>query len=403
MTMTPPDPKQLKYDLNTQQSDGMSFKWHDKPSVLVVDDTPENLALIADLLKGDYRVKVCNSGEKALKIADTLAPPDIILLDIMMPNMDGYEVCQALKARPNTANIPIIFLTAMSESEDETKGLELGAVDYLIKPVNPTILRARVRNHLILKSHSDFLKDKTVFLEEEVQRRAKEVTMVQDVTIMTLASLAETRDSDTGNHIIRTQFYVKALAEKLRQTDKYRNKLSREYIDILYKSAPLHDIGKVGIPDRILLKPGRFESGEFDIMKSHPLLGKKAIEHAEKQLGISADFLNIAKEIAYCHHEKWDGSGYPEGLKGEEIPLSARLMAIADVYDALICKRIYKDAMPQQEAIDIIMKGRGTHFDPFIVDNFMEILDTMQLIAEKYADTHEDLEEKEAHLSTFRK
>lgn len=403
MTMTPQSPNQSNHDVNVQKNDGMSFKWHDKPSVLVVDDTPENLALIADLLKGDYRVKVCNSGEKAIKIADTPAPPDIILLDIMMPNMDGYEVCKELKSRPNTANIPIIFLTAMCESEDETKGLELGAVDYLIKPVNPTILRARVKNHLILKSHSDFLQDKTVFLEEEVQRRAKEVTMVQDVTIMTLASLAETRDSDTGNHIIRTQFYVKALAEKLRQTDKYRNKLSREYIDILYKSAPLHDIGKVGIPDRILLKPGRFESGEFDIMKSHPLLGKKAIEHAEKQLGISADFLNIAKEIAYCHHEKWDGSGYPEGLKGEEIPLSARLMAIADVYDALICKRIYKDAMPQQEAIDIIMKGRGTHFDPFIVDNFMEILDTMQLIAEKYADTHEDLEEKEAHLSTFRK
>ncbi|MFG1489740.1 response regulator, partial [Oceanospirillum sp. HFRX-1_2] len=239
-------------------------------------------------------------------------------LDIMMPEMDGYEVCRQLKANEKTAHIPVIFLTAKTETEDEARGLALGAADYLTKPVNPAILLARVKNHLQLKAQADFLQDKNRFLEQEVRRRTQEVTQVQDVTIMVLASLAETRDSDTGNHIRRTQFYVRALAEKLRDEEKYKALLTDQYIDILFKSAPLHDIGKVGIPDRILLKPGPFEGNEFDIMKTHTILGRNAIEHAEAQLGIKVDFLQTAKEIAYSHQEKWDGSGYPEGLKGEE-------------------------------------------------------------------------------------
>ncbi|WP_415895792.1 two-component system response regulator [Neptuniibacter sp. PT34_22] len=364
-------------------------QWVEKPTVLVVDDTPDNLALMSALLKEHYRVKVSNSGSKALDIANSATPPDLILLDIMMPEMDGYEVCKRLKETANTAEIPIIFLTAKTESRDETKGLALGAVDYLTKPVNPEILMARVSNHLQLKAQKDFLADKNEFLEKEVRRRTQEVTMVQDVTILILASLAETRDSDTGNHIRRTQFYIRALAEKLRFLPKYSELLTDAYIDVLFKSAPLHDIGKVGIPDHILLKPGPFEDDEFEIMKSHTTLGKEAIEQAEAQLGVEVDFLKVAKEIAYSHQEKWDGSGYPEALKGEEIPLSARLMAIADVYDALISKRVYKNAMSHEQAVAIIEEGRGNHFDPELVDCFIEIKDDLLTIALRFADSDE--------------
>lgn len=366
-------------------------QWVEKPTVLVVDDTPDNLALMSALLKEQYRVKVSNSGSKALDIVNSATPPDLILLDIMMPEMDGYEVCKRLKASEHTTDIPIIFLTAKTESRDETKGLSLGAVDYLTKPVNPEILMARVSNHLQLKAQKDFLADKNDFLEKEVRRRTQEVTMVQDVTILILASLAETRDSDTGNHIRRTQFYIRALAEKLKHLPKYSKLLTDAYIDVLFKSAPLHDIGKVGIPDHILLKPGPFEPEEFEIMKSHTTLGKEAIEHAEAQLGVEVDFLKVAKEIAYSHQEKWDGSGYPEALKGEEIPLSARLMAIADVYDALISKRVYKNAMSHEQAVAIIEEGRGNHFDPELVDCFIEIQDELLAIALRFADSDESV------------
>lgn len=373
---------------NTQSS------WLERPTILVVDDTSDNLMLMSGLLKELYRVKVSNNGEKALAFAGSITPPDLILLDIMMPVMDGYEVCRRLKADPKTADIPVIFLTAKTETADETKGLALGAVDYLTKPVNPEILKARVSNHLQLKKHSDFLEDKNVFLENEVRRRTQEITMIQDVTILIVASLAETRDSDTGNHIRRTQYYIRAFAEKLREKSKYSALLTDQYIDILFKSAPLHDIGKVGIPDYILLKPGPLEAEEYEIMKTHTSLGRDAIEHAENQLGMKVDFLQVAKEIAYSHQEKWDGSGYPEGLKGDEIPLSARLMAIADVYDALISRRVYKEPMPHIDAADIINKGKGRHFDPELVDCFMQIQDELLSIANRFSDSEDDLESK---------
>lgn len=376
--------------------------WIEKPTLLVVDDTPDNLTLMAGLLKEHYRVKVSNRGAKALEIAGHQPQPDLILLDIMMPEMDGYEVCRQLKANEQTAHIPVIFLTAKTETEDEAHGLTLGAADYLTKPVNPAILLARVKNHLQLKAQADFLQDKNRFLEQEVRRRTQEVTQVQDVTIMVLASLAETRDSDTGNHIRRTQFYVRALAEKLRDEGEYQDLLTDQYIDILFKSAPLHDIGKVGIPDRILLKPGPFEGNEFEIMKSHTLLGRNAIEHAEAQLGIKVDFLHTAKEIAYSHQEKWDGSGYPEGLSGEAIPLSARIMALADVYDALICRRVYKEPMPHEKAVEIIKEGSGNHFDPTLVKHFEAIQQEFVAIAARFADSDEELIKKEQQLEQFR-
>lgn len=370
----------------------------EKKTVLVVDDTPDNLSLMSGLLKDDYKVKVANNGEKALRIAATEPQPDLILLDIMMPDMDGYEVCQFLKRNANTAKIPVIFLTAKSEVEDEKKGLELGAVDYLTKPVSPPIVMARVKNHLALKTHADFLRDKSDFLEAEVAKRTREVMAIQDVTILAMASLAETRDSDTGNHIRRTQFYVRALAQKLKTNPRFGAMLNDEYINRLFKSAPLHDIGKVGIPDHILLKPGHFTPEEFEIMKTHTTLGYEAIAHAEEQLGMSVEFLEMAKDIALSHQEKWDGSGYPQGLAGDVIPLSARLMAVADVYDALISSRVYKEGMSHEKAVQIMREGRGTHFDADMIDAFVEIQHEFQEIAKRYADSDTDMEKKKKQL-----
>lgn len=370
----------------------------EKPTILVVDDTPSNLSLMMELLKGSYQVKLANGGERALKLAAMEPHPDLILLDIMMPGMDGYEVCQALKSNPQTRDIPVVFLTAKSEIEDEKKGLEMGAVDYITKPISPPIVLARVKVHLIVKAQADFLRDKSDFLEVEVTKRTREVMAIQDVTILAMASLAETRDSDTGNHIRRTQFYVKALAQHMSKLPKFSAQLTDTYIAMLFKSAPLHGIGKVGIPDRILLKPGRLEPDEFELMKTHTTLGRDAIEHAEKQLGMQVEFLSMAKEIALSHQEKWDGSGYPQGLVGEAIPLCARLMAVADVYDALISRRVYKEAMSHEKAVAIIEAGRGTHFDPDVADAFVILQQEFRDIAARFADSDEDMALKKIQL-----
>ncbi|MBK7004653.1 MAG: two-component system response regulator [Burkholderiales bacterium] len=372
-----------------------------QPTVLVVDDTPDNLTLISDLLMDRYRVRVANSGERALKIAASDDAPDLILLDIMMPGMDGYEVCTRLKNGAATRDIPVIFLTAKVTVEDEERGLALGAVDYITKPISPPIVLARVATQLALKGAADFLRDKNVYLESEVRQRTAELSAIQDVTIMAMASLAETRDSDTGNHIRRTQYYVRALAETLRTQARFAAALDDKTIETLFKSAPLHDIGKVGIPDRILLKPGRFEPHEFEIMKTHTTLGRDAIQRAEDQLGMQVDFLRVAKEIALSHQEKWDGSGYPQGLAGDAIPVSARLMAVADVYDALISRRVYKEGMPHDKAVRIITEGRGNHFDPDIVDAFLQIQDTIVAIAQRFADTDADLQEKARQMDVL--
>lgn len=369
-----------------------------RSSVLVVDDSPDNLKLIGGLLKDLYRVKIATDGEKALAIARGPSTPDLILLDVMMPGMSGYDVCRLLKSDPLTQNIPIIFLTALSSDQDESEGLEIGGADYVTKPVNPRVLLARVKTQIENKASSDFIRNQNDFLDAEVQRRTLELTAIQDVTILSMASLAETRDSDTGNHILRTQYYVRALAEALRQHPRFRDYLTHDGIDMLFKSAPLHDIGKVGIPDHILLKPGRLTIEEFEIMKTHTTLGRDALQGAENSLGTQVGFLEIAKEIAYCHQEKWDGSGYPQGLSGDDIPISARLMAVADVYDALISRRVYKEGMTHEEAIAIITDSAGTHFDPDIVEAFLSIDDEFRRIALRYTDSDEDLDKKRDKL-----
>jgi putative two-component system response regulator len=356
-------------------------------TILIVDDTPENLTLMNGLLRNDYRTKIANSGDRALQILNEDPMPDLILLDVMMPGISGFETCRRLKSNSKTARIPVIFLTAKTEMEDEQEGFDAGAVDYIIKPISPPIVMARVKTHLKLKAAADFLENQNAFLENEVQRRTREVQMIQNVTMMAMGSLAETRDNETGNHIRRTQHYVQLLANNLKPLPKFNSFFDDVTIELLFKSAPLHDIGKVGIPDRILLKPGKLTPEEFEIMKTHATLGRDAITAAEKLLDTPSSFLRFAREIAYSHHEKWDGGGYPEKLAGDNIPISGRLMAIADVYDALISRRVYKPPFPHSHALEIMREGRGTHFDPDMLDVFFKISEEFRAIAERYIDT----------------
>ncbi len=353
-----------------------------KQKILVVDDTPANIHVLAETLRADYTVVAATNGYKALQLVVKVPLPDIILLDVMMPGMDGYEVCERLKGDPVTANIPVIFVTALSEAGDEAKGLELGAVDYITKPINPSLVEARVHNQLELKRHRDHL-------QELVDERTRELKLTQEITIEAMGALAEYRDPDTGGHIRRTQHYVRALAKELQKDPKYASSLDDQIVELLYLSAPLHDIGKVGIRDSILLKHDKLTDGEFEIMKKHADFGRDAIKSVERRLGHNS-FLRYAREIAATHHEKWDGSGYPGGLKAEEIPLSGRLMAVADVYDALISRRVYKPPFPHSEAVRLIIEGKGSQFAPDVVEAFLSIQEDFRRIALEFADYEEE-------------
>lgn len=355
-------------------------------TILLVDDSADNLHVLNELLSPEYRVLAATSGEGGLRVANNQPTPDLILLDVMMPEMDGYQVLARLKENRVTCDIPVMFLTALADSTDEERGLELGAVDYITKPIKPLVVLARVRSQIEAKRARDWMKSQNAILEAEVARRMNQNDLTQRLSIRALAHLAETRDPETGNHILRTQSYVERMATGLQGHPRFAAILDERYIDLLALSAPLHDIGKVGIPDSILLKPGKLTSQEWEIMKTHSVLGSEAIERAERDIEEPLAFLSVAKEIARWHHEKWDGSGYPDGLKGDLIPVSARLMAVADVFDALISARVYKPALPYTEARDIIAAGRGRHFDPDIVDAFLEGFDDFVAIAERYKD-----------------
>ena len=357
-----------------------------KPTILVVDDTPENLQLMNGLLRDRYRIRLATNGERGLELARQSPQPDLVLLDIMMPGIDGYETCRRLKAENSTREIPVIFLTAMNQDSDQEEGFRCGCVDFITKPISPSVTLARVATHISLKRATDLLADHNRFLQEEVGRRTLEVQRVQDVTIMAMASLAETRDNETGMHIRRTQNYVKILAEQLLRDSPYSDQLDELTIDLLFKSAPLHDIGKVGIPDNILLKPDKLTSAEFETMKQHAVLGARIIASAEEGLESPSSFLRFAREIAHHHHENWDGSGYPDRLAGEAIPLSARLMAVADVYDALISRRCYKPPMTHTEACSLIIEQCGRKFDPVVIAMFRQLGDQFALIAREYSD-----------------
>lgn len=346
-------------------------------TILIVDDTEENIDILVDLLCDDYELLVALNGKKALELAQK-NKPDVILLDVMMPEMSGFEVCTILKSIPDTMHIPILFLTALSDAEDEVRGIEAGAVDFIRKPFNPVIVQSRIKNNITSKNYQDVL-------EELVKERTSKIEQTKEVIIKSMGVIAEYRDPETGGHIRRTQNYVRAIANHLKKNPKHAKYLTDDKIYSLYKSAPLHDLGKVSIPDHILLKPGKLTMEEFDIMKGHTTSGKEAIETIMYDLP-DEQFLKHALEIAYCHHERWNGSGYPCGLKGEEIPLSARIMALADVYDALINKRVYKPAFTHEKAIEMIMEGRSTHFDPEIIDVLVEIQHQFTQISKDYSD-----------------
>jgi len=353
-------------------------------TVLIVDDEAAVLGRMNEILAPHYRVQAANSGPRALQIASTEPQPDLILLDVVMPGMDGHAVFSLLKESLITCDIPVIFVTAKGAAEDEERGLELGAVDYIAKPIRPGILLARVRAHLALKQARDFLHDKNAYLECEVARRLQENQIIQNVSIRSLAHLAEIRDPETGDHILRTQAYVQILARRLQGHPRFRKTITDSYVQLLTKSAPLHDIGKVGIPDHILLKPGKLTEEEWVVMKTHAELGAHAIEQAERDVKHPVQFLTLAKEIAHWHHECWDGSGYPDGLARDAICPSARLMALADVFDALISNRVYKPPLPFHEAREIIAAEHGRQFDPDVTDAFLASFDDFVEVARKY-------------------
>ena len=357
----------------------------EQPSILVIDDTPGNLSLLNQLLREHYRVRLANSGPRGLELA-AMAPPDLILLDIMMPDMDGYQVFQRLRSDPATRRIPVIFLTAKVGAEDEERGLAMGAVDFIHKPIAPSVVLARVRTHLQIRHWQTFLEDKSAWLQQEVESRVSEVFRLQEATIRVMVSLAEFRDECTGNHIRRTQDYVRLLADYLSRQPRDAGFLMPEQIDRIAKASPLHDIGKIAIPDHILLKPGRHTPEEFAIMQTHSVKGESMLLRSLNEMGGDNAMLRFACQIARSHHERWDGGGYPDGLAGEAIPLAARLMAVADVYDALRSRRPYKKAFDHAEAVDIIVQGKGSHFDPLLVEAFLALEGVFSEIATKLAD-----------------
>jgi putative two-component system response regulator len=357
-------------------------------TVLVVDDIEANISVLVETLSDICDISVALNGFAAIELAQELKP-DLILLDVMMPGMSGFDVCKKLKADPATQEIPIIFLTGVTEVTNKAYGFEIGAVDYVTKPFEAQDVLVRVKTHLSLVQARKELKNHNDILEDKVKERTRELESMREAIISSMATVAEYRDPETGGHILRTKSYVLALAKQLQIHSECPDRLDNKSIELLTLSAPLHDIGKVGTPDNILLKPGKLSPDEFEIMKKHTIIGHDTLLRTEKMLGKNS-FLQFAKEIAYSHHEKWDGSGYPRGLAGNDIPISGRIMAVADVYDALICKRVYKLPFTHSRAVEIMTKDSGTHFDPLLIDVFLEIQNEIRQIALKFADFDEE-------------
>nr|WP_051079148.1 HD domain-containing phosphohydrolase [Methyloversatilis thermotolerans] len=338
-----------------------------KQTVLVADDTPENIDLLGGVLRDHYRVKVATTGERALSIINSDDPPDLVLLDIMMPGMNGYEVCRKIKANPDRCGIPVIFVTAMTSIEDERKGLEVGAVDYITKPISPPIVSARVRTHLALY-------DQTRELERRVAERTAELLVSRQQIIRRLGVAAEFRDYETGNHIIRMSYYSRLIGAAAG--------LGEASLDLLFQASSMHDVGKIGVPDSILRKPGALDADEWAVMKRHPQIGAEIIGEHDDPL------LESARIIALTHHERFDGTGYPAGLRGHDIPVFGRIVAIADVFDALMNARPYKPAIPLEETVKIMDQSTGTHFDPDLMAAFHRVLDDLARINATYSDEH---------------
>lgn len=336
-----------------------------KVTILLVDDTPENIEVLDSVLSPEYCVKIALSGERALELAESTPRPDMILLDITMQGMDGYEVIRRLQSNPATVNIPVIFVTGKSSVSDEAQGLNLGAVDYITKPISPPIVRARVKAHLALYNQNREL-------ERKVNKRTQQLKESKLEVIRCLGRAAEFKDNETGMHVIRMSYYSRIIAESLN--------INNKWVDLLYNAAPMHDIGKIGIPDCILLKPGKLDTKEMDIMKKHVDYGVEILG------GHESEVLQMAKVIAETHHEKFDGSGYPNGLVGKDIPLAGRIVAISDVFDALTSTRPYKKAWDIDKAVAFIEEGGGKHFDPDLVELFKKCLPKILEIKKHYGE-----------------
>ena len=336
-----------------------------KPVVLVVDDTPFNIDVLRGVLSPKYTLKVATNGEKALTLARSYPQPELILLDVMMPGMDGYEVCRRLKSEETTRGIPVVFVTSMSEVEDEQRGFEAGGVDYITKPVSPPLVQARVVTHLKLHAHERQL-------TALVKARTRELEATRLEIIRRLGRAAEFKDDETGQHVIRMSHYARLLAEAAG--------MSAEEVETLFHAAPMHDIGKIGIPEAILLKPGKLTEDEWKVMRKHPAIGAGIIGRHDHPL------LHTARIVALTHHEKWDGTGYPRGLAGDKIPLTGRIVAIAYVFDALTSERPYKEAWPVARAVDYLRSNAGSHFDPTLVELFIGRLDDVMKVRAMYVD-----------------
>jgi len=345
----------------------------DLKTLFLVDDEPTNLVAATNVLENSFHLFTFSSGQRLIKMLEKKVP-DLILLDIEMPEMNGYDVIKILKSNPTTANIPVIFLTARSDSDSELEGLSLGAVDYIAKPFSPPLLLKRIEVHLLVESQTRELINFNENLQNMVDAKTKTVVEMQNAIIKTMADIVEYRDDNIGGHLDRTQRFLGKLLAAMNQRGVYKNEIASWDTEMVIQSALLHDIGKVAIRDSILMKPGKLTDEEYDQMKEHTVIGESIINKTMERTPENT-FLEYAGIFAVAHHEKWDGTGYPKGLKGDEIPLQGRIMAIIDVYDALISDRPYKKPFSKEESINIIKQGRGTHFDPRIVDLFLEVSD----------------------------
>lgn len=353
-----------------------------RSTILIVDDAPMTIHLVSTILE-EYHIKFALNGKEAIELLRTTPNIDLVLLDIEMPEMNGYELIQLIKSEKTLADVPVIFLTVKNDEAEENKGFELGAVDYIRKPICSATLLARVKTHINLRFAKVFMEQQNEILENKVKIRTREILNTRDATIDSMMSLLEIRDIESGSHIKRTQLYIKELCSYLSVTGPYITQLTKTLIYNLYKTSPLHDIGKIGIPDKILLKPGKLTFDEFEVMKLHASFGAKAFGNVDETLGDNS-FLKVAKDIAGSHHERWDGTGYPCGLCGNEIPLAGRIMSLADVYDALVSVRTYKDAFTHEQAKEIIVSSKGSHFDPVIVDAFITLEKSFINIYQQY-------------------
>lgn len=355
--------------------------------ILIVDDSKIDVMMIKNILY-DYELLVANDGVEAMDIITSGQPIDIMILDLNMPRMNGFEVLKAMRNYPDCQKIATLILTNSDELENEIRGLELGALDYIRKPLNLESLRKRIQIHVTLRNARRELEENNSILEQTVTMRTNELVITRDITIHALIGLLEARDIESSNHTRRTQLIIRALCACLQKNARFSRLLTDSYMYEIYDTAPLHDIGKVGIPDNILLKPGKLAPEEFEIMKKHVEFGVHALEYKYHDQ-IKLHFVDTALEVISGHHERYDGTGYPKGLTGDEIPLPGRLMAIVDVYDALISKRVYKEAIPHEEAISYITAQRSKHFDPDLVDAFLEVEDQIIKIVAQYTPRNE--------------